>query len=430
MNIATHLAAHPGGTLPQAFPDWAELKAASRCFEQEQVTFERVLTPHEERTRLAGRTPGEHLLIEDTTLLDYSRHRATRGLGVIGNGDGRGFERHSALAVRVEGWTPEQRPEGLVVGLFGQPCRRPQPAPPDETNRPRLGRPRQSQTGAAVLEPGGRPPAGSRWIYIADRESDFYEPLRRCREQGVDFVVRAGPDRRLAEGAGPLRETLARVAALGRATVALRARPGQAARTATVALRCVRLDLDGPWRPEGWQEPLRDVGVVEVREVDASAGAEPLPWILLTTLPCATLAEARRVVGRSGARWWIEEYHKALKTGAGVEESQMEAADKLEPLIGVLAVVAVRLLSTKFLARSRPESGEAAESFGPELLRILEKKAGRPAGGWTNRNLLVAVARLGGFLARKQDGMPGWQTIWRGWQRLLWLGEGASLINA
>jgi adenine-specific DNA glycosylase len=28
VNIATHLAASPGGTLPQAFPDWAELKGA------------------------------------------------------------------------------------------------------------------------------------------------------------------------------------------------------------------------------------------------------------------------------------------------------------------------------------------------------------------------------------------------------------------
>jgi hypothetical protein len=32
MKIAAHLAAAPGGTLPQAFPDWAELKAAYRFF--------------------------------------------------------------------------------------------------------------------------------------------------------------------------------------------------------------------------------------------------------------------------------------------------------------------------------------------------------------------------------------------------------------
>ncbi|WP_448287985.1 IS4 family transposase [Phormidesmis priestleyi] len=29
-----------------------------------------------------------------------------------------------------------------------------------------------------------------------------------------------------------------------------------------------------------------------------------------------------------------------------------------------------------------------------------------------------AVARLGGFIGRKSDGQPGWQTLWRGWLRL------------
>ena len=98
-------------------------------------------------------------------------------------------------------------------------------------------------------------------------------------------------------------------------------------------------------------------------------------------------------------------------------------------LIGVLAVVAVRLLSTKMLARSQPDSFEAAASFGPEMLGLLERKLGQPKCGWTNKNVLIATARLGGFLARKGDGMPGWQTIWRGWHRLMWMCEGANLIN-
>jgi hypothetical protein len=95
----------------------------------------------------------------------------------------------------------------------------------------------------------------------------------------------------------------------------------------------------------------------------------------------------------------------------------------------VLAVVAVRLLNTKMLARSRPEGAEARESFGREALAILESKFGRPKGGWTNQNVLVATARLGGFLARKHDGMPGWQTIWRGWRRLMWMCEGLETLN-
>jgi hypothetical protein len=28
------------------------------------------------------------------------------------------------------------------------------------------------------------------------------------------------------------------------------------------------------------------------------------------------------------------------------------------------------------------------------------------------------MTKLGGFLARKRDGEPGWQTLWRGWNYL------------
>lgn len=429
VKIATHLAAQPGGTLPQAFPQWAELKAAYRFFGQKGVSFERVLAPHRERTRQACRQPGEYLLIEDTTLLDYSRHPAAAELGVIGDGNGRGFELHSALAVRIESWTLEQRPEGVVVGLFDQQCRSPRRAPEGETRRKCLERPRKSQVWAAALKSAGRPPGGSRWIYAADRESDFYEPLQLCQQHGVDFVIRASWDRRLANETGRLGAKLAQAPVLGQGTVEVRSRAGQPARTAIVELRSVRVDLDGPWRPEGWQAPLRNVGVVEVREVEAPAGVKPLHWILLTSLPCATKAEVQRVVGYYTARWWIEEYHKALKSGAGVEDSQLERGYRLEPLIAVLAVVAVRLLNTKMLARSRPEAFEAAASFGPVLLAILEKKLGKPKGGWTNREIIRAMARVGGFIGRKSDGEPGWQTIWRGWQRLMWMAEGVETLN-
>jgi len=431
VNVATQLADHPGGTLPQAFPDWAELKAAYRFFDHAAVDFPRVVQPHLERTRSVCREPGEYLIIEDSSNLDFSRHRRTQDLGVIGDGQGRGFELHSALAVRVELWTLEQRPEGQVVGLFDQRCRRPRPAPKGESRRERLQRPRKSSWWAEAFRGVGRPPEGCRWIYVADRESDFYEPMECCQQQGIDFIIRGCQDRRLAHEAGRLREALAKAPVLGQSTVELRSRGGEPARTAIVALRSVQVDLDGPWRPGGWQQPLRGVWVVEVQEVDAPEGVkEPLHWVLLTSLPCRTLVEARRIVGRYTARWWVEEYHKALKSGAGVEDSQLERGGRLESLIGILAVVAVRLLNTKMLARSRPEGSEAKKSFGPEALEILEKRFGRPKGGWSNRNVLVATARLGGFLARKHDGMPGWQTIWRGWQRLIWMCEGLEILNA
>jgi hypothetical protein len=430
VSIAKHLAASPGGTLPQAFPEWAELKAAYRFFGQRGVSFERVLSPHVERTRQSCRHPGEYLLIEDTTLLDYSGHGSAAGLGVIGDGGGRGFELHSSLAVRVEAWSLEQRPEGTVMGLFHQECRAPRPIAPDETRAERLSRWRKSQQWAAGIKQAGRPPEGSRWIYVADRESDIYEVIEGCQQHGVDLVIRACQDRRLAEDAGRLKQAVAAAAVLGRTTVELRARAGQPARTAIVEVRTVRVNLDGTWRPGRRRAPLPDVGVVEIRENPAPEGVkEPLHWTLLTSLACATWAQAQQVVGYYTARWWIEEYHKALKSGVRVEESQLERADRLESLIAVLAVVAVRLLNTKMLARSRPESFEAASGFGPQMLAILENKLGPPKGGWTNRNVIRYVARIGGFIGRKGDGEPGWQTIWRGWQRLMWMCEGVNLME-
>jgi len=431
IKVATNLAANPSGTLPAAFPQWAELKAAYRFFDQNQVTFERVIAPHCERTLTECCQPGEYLVLEDTTALDFSMRPACEDLGVIGDGQGRGFELHSTLAVRVEGWTLEQRPEGTLVGLLHQQCRTPRPAPEGETRGQRLSRPRRSDKWAESIQRVGRPPEGAHWIFAGDREADIYEVMDNCVQHGVDFAIRACQDRRLADGMGHLREAVAHGPLLGRTTVEVRSRGGQPARTAIVEVRSVRVNLDGPWRPGGVLPPLKDIGVVEVKEVNAPQEVrEPLHWILLTSLPCTTWAQAQRVVGYYTARWWIEEYHKAIKSGVGVQESQLERAHRLEALIAVLAVVAVRLLSTKMLARSRPETFEAASSFGPEMLGLLESKLGKPKGGWTNKNVLIATARLGGFLARKHDGMPGWQTIWRGWQRLIWMCEGANLINA
>ena len=195
----------------------------------------------------------------------------------------------------------------------------------------------------------------------------------------MDFVIRGCQDRRLTEGAGHLRPAIDQAPLLGRNTVEVRARAGQAARTATVELRSVRVNLDGPWRPGGRQPALPNVSVVEVREVEVPTGVKaPLHWILLSSLPCATEAEAQRIVGRYTARWWVEEYHKALKSGAGVEQSQLDRADRLEPLIAVLAVVAVRLLAAKLLARSRPRSMEAAPASARKCYCCWRRNTDRP----------------------------------------------------
>lgn len=430
VRIGAGLAHNPGGTLPQAFPQMKDLKAAYRFFNQAKVGPQQIQASHREQTRQHCRQPGEYLLLEDTSELDYSRHPGCEDLGPIGNGRGRGLLLHSTLAVQVQGWDLAQRPEGIVVGLLDQQCWRRTGSPKRgrETWKQRIQRPRESQRWAAGLEFVARPPAHSRWVWVADREADFYEPIERCQRRGVDFVIRAYRDRRLADQPGYLKGALAQMAVGGTMAVELRSRAGQPARTATVQVRSGTVRLKGPERPEG-DKPDFTLNVVEVREVNAPAGVPPLHWILLTSLSCRRWAEVQRIVGRYAARWWIEEYHKALKSGVGAEDSQMQRAYRIETLVAVLAIVAVRLLNAKWLARSRADEPVAPEVFGSQALELLAARFGPPAGGWTHRSALVAVARLGGFLARKHDGLPGWQTIWRGWQRLMWMCEGLETLE-
>ena len=44
-------------------------------------------------------------------------------------------------------------------------------------------------------------------------------------------------------------------------------------------------------------------------------------------------------------------------------------------------------------------------------------------------DVVVWIARLGGFLARKNDGPPGTITLWRGWKRLTDLADGWNLAT-
>jgi len=430
MNIATRLAQNPGGTLPQAFPSWAELKAAYRFFDQPKVGWEAIAAPHWERTRASCRAPGEYLLIEDTTQLDYTGGVGREDLGVIGDGRGRGLMLHTTLAVGVEAWDLEQRPEGVVLGLFAQQCwnRRAAPERKTETRAQLLRRHRESERWAAVFEQTGGPPAGSQWIFMADREGDFYEPIERCQRHGVNFIIRGCQNRKLVGEPGYLKETLAQAQVRERTTVELRSRPGQAARTAKVVVRTAAVISQGPYRPGGYR-PNLPLQVVEVREQDAPEGVEPLHWILLTSLSVERWVEVQRIIGRYTARWWVEEYHKALKSGAGVEDSQLERACRLESLAAVLAIVAVRLLNAKWLARTRPDERVDQQLFGPQALEILAAQFGQPKGDWTHQTVLVAVARLGGFIGRRNDGLPGWQTIWRGWQRLMWMCQGLEILK-
>ena len=225
--------------------------------------------------------------------------------------------------------------------------------------------------------------------------------------------MRAAQDRRLATGGGSL-TALRATLAMGAAPV----RTKQGAVSVCVAWR--ELELLPPRHAPAGRAPIRVPGV--------RLWNDTLEWLLLTTRPVETLDQALQIISWYSRRWAVEEFHKAWKTGCRAEQRQLEEADRLVPLLGALAIVAVRLLGLRDAARRH---GAAPAAVPETTIQILAAKLQQPAEGFTtNRDFLRGVARLGGFLARRWDGEPGWQTIWKGWFVLSILVEDFELAQA
>jgi len=430
VKTAKFLAKSPRGTLPGSFPGNASLKAAYRLFAEEEMAYEKVIQAHVDRVRDECKGAGEYLIIEDTTLLDFTWHKGAKGLGRIGDDRGLGFLLHSSIAARVERWKDGTEPEVTLVGLFDQVCwvREGAAKRKRETKRQRLSRKRESQRWTRAFEKSGRAPEGVDWIYVADRESDIYEVFLQCTRYNVDFVVRASQKRALEGDDRKIFGAVSEAAVLGRYQKKLRRRGSVPARTAQIEVRSMKVTLRAPWRPDVKHPPFT-LSVVEAREIAAEGVKNPVHWILLSSLPVENFEDAKKVIGIYTKRWLIEEYHKALKTGTRIEASQLQEASRIKALLGVLAIVALRLLAMKFMALARPDDKINPDDMDEVFIKILEKTYGKPKGGWTYRTYLVWVARLGGFQARRGDGMPGWLTIWRGWQRVIMMYQGYLLAT-
>ena len=116
------------------------------------------------------------------------------------------------------------------------------------------------------------------------------------------------------------------------------------------------------------------------------------------------------------SRWVIEEFFKALKQGCSLEKRQLESYQALSNALAVFLPIAWRLLLMRSLARVAPEQPATMILSEPQLL-LIKFKLRLPAVPQTIEQALFAVARLGGHL--KNNGAPGWQTLGRGYQKLL-----------
>ena len=429
MILAAQVAADPSASLPEQTGTWNDLRAAYNLFDCEDVTFEAIAAPHWEQTKT---TRSEILLIlEDTTEIDYSLNRKIKDLSPVGSGTRQGFHLHSGLMVSAE--------DDRIHGLAGQLIYHRQHISKGETRTERLQRDdRESQIWCKLVDQIGSPPPGSTWVHVVDRGADDFEFFYHCQQTQTEWVVRAkNLHRTIITPNGTRQELYTYLHTLpeaGSFTLELRARPNQPARTAKLVVSFGALSMPMPALTSPAIRKLKPAPipmyVVWVREVDAPDGVDPIEWVLYTSLRVESLDEAMAVTGYYEKRWLIEEWHKALKTGTRVQKRQLKTGARLEPMVGLMSVVAVRLLQLKGEARTAPE--RPAEEVVP-LKYVNALKAVRKLGAsiaMTAGSFFRELAKLGGFLGRKRDGEPGWITIWRGWDKLQTMIQGADAILA
>lgn len=418
--VASAMLSCPEQSLPKQNPAWADLKGAYRLFSSQRVTFDAVAEQHWSKTR--NTKPGRYLLISDTTDIDQWTHPATTGLGMLGDGTGRGIQLHNCLVYNCD--------NRLIEGAAGAILHYRRIAPKKETRMQRLNRIRESELWGDLVEKVGSVPDGCQWIHVFDRGGDNFEAMCHVRLARCDWVIRAAKlQRNVITECGkklPLKNAIKSAGLLGSYELNLRSRPGMKARTANICVSVVKVTLPRPRPCSAWVKQCGikelEMNVVVVQETGAPKGVTPIRWVLFTSLPVTDFDDAWQVIEDYENRWLVEEYHKVLKSGCSVEMHALRTADRLEPLIALISVIGTRLFQLKLVGRSQKQA-KARTHVPSDWLKGL--KLARPKVKLTEMTVYEffrEVAKLGGFLGRKGDGEPGWETVWYGFRKLqMWL---------
>ena len=358
----------PQASFHGSFSSWTPAKGAYGLIEHpsREISLASLLRPHTQATQARMAAEPVVLLPQDTTGLNYSGLRQTQGLGPLGQDIGRGLWLHTLLAFR---------PDGVPLGVLDAQCWARPPA--DSLGRGRNAKSIDEKESVRWLEAFHQAAAAARrmpqtqLVVITDREGDLYE-LHDAAQIGPDnlhALIRAQHDRQL-DGHKKLWAFMAAQPVGQTRQLKLPRRRGRPARTARVQVRWSAVTIAAPavGCKKSW--PPLSLRAVWVHEPDPPAGTEAIDWMLLTDLPITTLEQAWEKVQWYCRRWGIEEWHRALKNGCGVEQREFKTAEHLQRVLAFDLIVAWRVLACVKLGRTLPQL-PASVLYSPDELEVL-----------------------------------------------------------
>ena len=183
-----------------------------------------------------------------------------------------------------------------------------------------------------------------------------------------------------------------------------------------MTLRHRRLRIRPP--QEHKELPELTLTVLHATERGAPLNRKPLSWKLITDLPVQSREQAIEKLDWYAMRWNIETFFKVMKSGCKAEDAQLRTAERLSNLMAVYCILSWRLMWMTMLNRLEPEA-DPRVVFTEQEIRALKALV---TVRWKNKvpepetlhDCVILVARLGGYLARKNDRPPGNEVIWKG----------------
>lgn len=426
--ILSSMGERPGQSLPTAFQDWANTKAAYRFFSNEKVSEDKILSGHFAASSLRVQaTDGPILVLQDTTEFSFKRS-APEKIGYTKLSCGRktkegrhmqhticGMLMHVSLAI-----TPDGLPLGLTAAKFWSRERfRATTALKRKINPTRV--PIEQKESVRWLENMRASTeligAPERCIHIGDRESDIYELFCVAQEIGTRFLVRSCVDRLAVDGRTTIAQVMEGVEPSGTHIVRFRDTSGQQ-QEACLSVKFATMTVCPPIGKQRDYDS-HTLQIIHAQEVNPPDHRAPLVWKLITNLEVNSFADAVHKLEWYSRRWCIETFFKTLKSGCRIEDIRLTTADRLANCIALACVTAWRISWLTWLKRIEPV-GSPASVFTHIEMMLLNRSSPPPRGDQTYdiNFYITAVARLGGYLARRNDPPPGTIILWRGFSRL------------
>lgn len=426
--LIADISRNPNGSLPEICSDRAATQAAYNFFSHPTLNDAAILQAQRSATLARIQELGLSLVIavQDSTEFNLNHHPSTTGLGPLSNKHVQGFFTHSTMALC---------PEGVPLGLLAQTSwvREESEARPNRAERPIEAKESHKWLTALDEATVGLPEELS-VLMVSDRESDIFEYFAHPRPEQVDLLVRARHDRCLDDVPTSLRERLNTTDLAGTIQVEVTATPTRQARTATCEVRFQSVTLSPPTKRPGLPDDLKPIEMwaISVQESQPPEGEAPLEWLLLTSIPVTSFAQACLMIHYYTLRWVIERFHFVLKSGCAIEQRQLKTQARLHRFLLLANVVAWRLLWMTYLGRVEPELPASLvldEEEWQALVCFVQRTPTPPSEPPTLAQAIQWIALLGGFLGRNSDGPPGVKVLWRGIRRLADITQAFTLFQ-